>query len=83
MMRKELEGKIQGRAHAELYITCKVSFKRTQGPKIQHQKVHVFPRQTDSHGKCYTFDAVFADYCALLKSTFIACTIKSLIVDHI
>lgn len=77
MERKDLEGKIQGRAHAELYvyITCKVSFKRTQGPKIQHQKVHVFPRQTDGHGKCDTFDAVFAEYCALLKSTFIACTI--------
>lgn len=66
------------RAHAELYITFKVSFKRTQGPKIQHQKVHVFPRQTDGHLKCDTFDAVFAEYCALialLKNTFIACTI--------
>lgn len=50
-------------------------FKGTQGPKIQHQKVHVFPRQTDGHLKCDTFDAALTEYCALLKNTFIACTI--------
>lgn len=50
-----------------MYITFKVSFKGTQGPKIQHQKVHVFPRQTDGNLKCDTFDAIFSEYCALLK----------------
>lgn len=74
MVRKELEGKIQGE-HCRVVHSIRSLLREHKTPKIQHQKVHVFPRQADGHLKCDTFNAVFAEYCALLKNIFMACII--------